>query len=571
MLGSVAQRLERGTHNPLVVGSNPTGPKFEQFGRAVASVALFGVMTAVLLVGACMHWRAVFPAPGRIVFVDADCYARMSRVDLVLARSGRVVRAHAFENYPLGTRPHTTAPLDYLIATLAGCFSLAGWNADTARDFAGAWISPLLGVATLAFLWRWVRSEKWRYGWAILGLAATSPILAHGFALGRPDHQSLLVFCLTLGLAAEISQWKEPSRAWGRVSGAAWALALWTSLYEPLVLLFAVVTTGLLFGRAVLLRRERLPGLALGGGLLLLALAVEGVRLETPTAESRTLLLAWTQQIGELRSQLPWSPTLVSWTGWSLLLAPATLALAWRRMQDRRALALACWLTLIWVLTCWQARWGYFLALVAALTLPWQLLGALGQRVRALGYTCWLLASLPTLGAFERRLDTFLHNNATDRQRASEALALREAADFLRREAPEESSPRGVLAPWWDAPALAYWSGQPGVAGSSHECLPGIADTARFFLLPASDENAARELLHARRVRWVVAADPARVLPTSAELLGRPAPGSSEPVLGNVLANDPLHAPPLLRLVFANPDLKVYAVEPSVFALAPPP
>jgi len=26
--GPVAQRLEQGTHNPLVVGSNPTGPTF---------------------------------------------------------------------------------------------------------------------------------------------------------------------------------------------------------------------------------------------------------------------------------------------------------------------------------------------------------------------------------------------------------------------------------------------------------------------------------------------------------------------------------------------------------------
>ena len=26
LIGPVAQRLEQGTHNPLVVGSNPTGP-----------------------------------------------------------------------------------------------------------------------------------------------------------------------------------------------------------------------------------------------------------------------------------------------------------------------------------------------------------------------------------------------------------------------------------------------------------------------------------------------------------------------------------------------------------------
>lgn len=28
LIGPVAQRLEQGTHNPLVVGSNPTGPTF---------------------------------------------------------------------------------------------------------------------------------------------------------------------------------------------------------------------------------------------------------------------------------------------------------------------------------------------------------------------------------------------------------------------------------------------------------------------------------------------------------------------------------------------------------------
>ena len=27
-VGSVAQRLEQGTHNPLVLGSNPSGPMF---------------------------------------------------------------------------------------------------------------------------------------------------------------------------------------------------------------------------------------------------------------------------------------------------------------------------------------------------------------------------------------------------------------------------------------------------------------------------------------------------------------------------------------------------------------
>ncbi len=528
-------------------------------------------MAAAFLGSACAHWRAVFPAPGRVVFVDADCYARMSRVELVLAQPGRVIRTHAFENYPAGTRPHTTAPLDYLIAALAGCFSLVVGNADFARDFAGAWISPLLGVATLAFLWRWVQHEKLRYGWTVLGLAAISPILAHGFALGRPDHQSLLALCITVAFAAEISLWRQPSRGWGIASSAAWALAWWTSLYEPSVLGLALVMTGLALNCPALLRRERWPGQTLFVIIALAAFITEGAPVALPEPSHRELLASWTRSIGELRSQPPWSPALLAWTGWSLLIAPALLVLAWWRTSQRMALALALWLTLVWTLTCWQARWGYFLALLAALTLPWQLEGVFGQSRRAfLGYACWLLLMLPVLREFDRRLDVLFHSSAADRDRVAEAAALREVADFLRREAPDESLPRGVLAPWWDSPALAYWSGQPAVAGSSHESLPGIADTARFFLVPAGEENLARLMLRRRCVRWVVAADPARVLPNSAAVLARPTPESSEPVVGNILANDPLRAPPFLRLAFANPHLKVYAVAPSVFALAPP-
>jgi hypothetical protein len=33
MKGAVAQRLEQGTHNPLVVGSNPTGPTMGNVGN----------------------------------------------------------------------------------------------------------------------------------------------------------------------------------------------------------------------------------------------------------------------------------------------------------------------------------------------------------------------------------------------------------------------------------------------------------------------------------------------------------------------------------------------------------
>ena len=37
--GPVAQRLEQGTHNPLVVGSNPTGPTFTIRGCDIVEAA----------------------------------------------------------------------------------------------------------------------------------------------------------------------------------------------------------------------------------------------------------------------------------------------------------------------------------------------------------------------------------------------------------------------------------------------------------------------------------------------------------------------------------------------------
>ena len=43
----------------------------------------------------------------------------------------------------------------------------------------------------------------------------------------------------------------------------------------------------------------------------------------------------------------------------------------------------------------------------------------------------------------------------------------------------QETQP--LLAPWGLSPSISYWSGQPAVAGSSHESLSGIAASARFF------------------------------------------------------------------------------------------
>ena len=61
-------------------------------------------------------------------------------------------------------------------------------------------------------------------------------------------------------------------------------------------------------------------------------------------------------------------------------------------------------------------------------------------------------------------------------EQQADIKALRVVSEYLKT---SESLP--VLAPWWFCPEIAYWSGQPGVAGTSHESMPGIVDTGRFL------------------------------------------------------------------------------------------
>jgi hypothetical protein len=107
-----------------------------------------------------------------------------------------------------------------------------------------------------------------------------------------------------------------------------------------------------------------------------------------------------------------------------------------------------------------------------------------------------------------------------------EAVRLREAAEAMRS---NERQP--FLAPWWLSPSIAYWSGQPGVAGSSHQSLPGIAASARFFLAPgpADAERIAQQL----GVRWLLTDDPERLVATSQALLGA-APTATTPFVAHL-------------------------------------
>jgi hypothetical protein len=517
------------------------------------SVLGFGVFVLLVIAARCHNFEQVF-VQGRVYFVDADCYSRMTRVRMILEAPGSIIRHHDFENYPRGITPHTTAPLDYLIAAtkavvdagvcVANRLSSRIPQFDT-LDLAGAFISPLLGIAAGVFLWFW--SRRIRYRAMLLIVYAISPILVHGTALGRPDHQSLLIFLVALALGSEWSMLVRAARTWSIVGGLAWGFALWVSLYEPAVLLVAFLLFASLLEPRDFWSRERVWSFACLGVVLLLALIAEGWRIKPPDPLVSKYFGAWRREIGEMASLDAFSTLLVCWLGLGIVLAPVFLLL--RSVRERQ---FAIWLPMLiatYALTLYQMRWGYFLALVFVMSLPRAV-----ELVRngVIAWTIFLASLWPLLGEWDQTL--FPDQRRADQmaEEKTDRILLRDVAEHLRG---AENLP--FLAPWWLSPALAYWSGQNGVAGSSHESLPGTVDSAGFYL--AEEPQQAREILFSRGVRRVVAYDPPRVVETSATLLGRPQPARA---LAGVLYFAPHSVPDFLALEYANASYKVFDAQP---------
>jgi len=471
-----------------------------------------------------------------VVLADGDCQARLQRAALVAAHPGMIIRTHEFENYPAGTVPHTTAPMDYLIAGLSVMVQ--------PLDRAGAWISPLLGLFTVLFLFFWARGLELRPRWPMLLLFCISPALTHAFALGRPDHQSLLAALTVVALASNWAWVKTSKPSWAWISGGAWGLALWVSWFEPVILLATQEIT-----RGLVLRGKAWPktwrqALLLTAGIALGAWAVEGLRSPWPSTEVRTLFPRWAAMIGELSGTDP--RAMFTWTGW--LLAPAPLLLAWDyfRRRDPLSLIVLLMLAVVTALTAWQARWSPWQASVFCVALPW-ILAPL--RKGWLVWTAFIISLWPVAEAWELRLFPSQAEASRREELVAEAALLAQTAKFLH------DQPRaGVLAPWWISPALARMSGQPMVGGTSHQSLPGSAETARFFL--SNDDTLAQVILQKRMVGYVVTDAPERIIPTSSALLGATAPET--PMITRLARSR--NVPPFLEPVFANRFFRVYKV-----------
>src|SRR6266480_3568194 len=424
--------------------------------RRFAFLAEIILISILIVVTRCANFDDVFFG-GQINFIDADCYSRMFRARICFEHPGTIVRRHDFENFPKGTSPHTTAPFDYLIVALATALIPLSKNA---LDLAGAIVSPLLSIGLGIFLCWWARKIRLRFRWGFLILYGASPMLAHGFALGRPDHQSLLITLIAVALCAEWTLTQQATRGWGIVSGANWALALWVSLYEPLALLAIVVAC---CARSMM-KRERRIGWIVFAAVLAIAFMIERRIPVWPTREFGGALRNWSATVGELAHVSLASTIWFNWCGWLLLLATLLL---WPKRNRSKPSFLIALLMAAFALTIWQARWSYFFVMIFAMLVP-QILSVL--RKPLIAATVFTVALFPIAQSWDHLF-------------ADEELARRTENKIEQLELRAMSSQiDGVfIAPWWFSPAISYWSRQAGVGGSSHESVGGIVEIARFF------------------------------------------------------------------------------------------
>lgn len=482
--------------------------------------ALWGAAIYIVLMGLWFryelannsHWLQEVDdgkGPYLAVFqVEADAYTRLTRIQRILDGKGLIQNWHPHENFPEGMAPTTTLPMDAAILALVPPASLFS---ETPVDWAGALISPLLYLLLAGYLCFWARGVLKPGALLLLLLGvAMLPNVAWATCFARPDHQSLILLLLAIALSGEWKRWDEANRfrrLWAVTTGIAWGLAGWTSLFEP-ALFFIIVLLGNLIGR----RREQWEMLAAFGFVALLFFLIEGFHITGIAAEHQPYLLRWFEQIGELRPMISgdfgqifkqvnllFSPIL-----W---LAPLFFIRLYMRLDLRTSDHLLTVLTiLLLILSLNQVRWGMY----GGFTL--MLVAAFWVQRESTAWLRWTGAGLTAIAI----LWAARENVVIGRDQPVPPTA------DLRRLAKGMNYEGAIMAPWWQAPVLMYYSGLPIVASSSHVTIAGIIDSANFYSTKSWTE--ANDILQKRGVRWVVVWRPEFLVPNSLNILGETAP-----------------------------------------------
>lgn len=481
-------------------------------------------------------------------FLEADCYTRMMRVKCLL-EDGKVFRAfHPWENAPEGITTHATSLLDLLIALPALILSPLSPHA---LDWCGWLVPPLSAGVAGVMLMKWSAEPSLALGWTrwpLLLTFALHPLTLWSNSAGRPDHQALVVPLLSLAFVLDLLRVRNGRWVWA--SGLCWGTALWVSLYEPLALFLISLGLTILFQR-----RQVLRWLAIVAMVAVPAWLCEGWRWqESGALWQNPLTHHWLAMIGELHSPLPWY-----WL--SFALAPVALLASlprWRHhwRETLRSSDFSTWYPLVIALalvglSLWQQRWMALLPF----PLAWCCLGMLRSVTSPAWRTC-----LATLHLLPMVLWSLLEMSQL--QPPHEWARTRAVAENIRGEG-------AILAPWWLSPALLYYSGNPIVASSSHQSLPGIIDSARFFT--TADFVEADQILLRHGVEWIAVYQPIRSFVNARQILYGP---SADPTIDQrdfyryvvLRLWEFKMVPTRYQFVFATEEWKLYRYTPPATA-----
>ncbi len=247
---------------------------------APPSAAAIRRLLLVVIAGSWLliHWAlavGISAHHGRLA--DADCYARLLRVERLLATGAWYDSHIPMFNTTYGADMHWTRPFDVLL--LAGTLVLQPFLPTRAALFwAGVAVSPLLHLlACWAVAWalRLVLDERDRllavlvFVWQI-GLAGYC-------GAGRADHHALLLllFVVIVGFLLRVAVDGHNRRA-QRGLGLAVAAGIWVGTEHLISLLLVAATLAVLWGQGALRARPTLVPISLWYAVgLMVAIVVE--------------------------------------------------------------------------------------------------------------------------------------------------------------------------------------------------------------------------------------------------------------------------------------------------------
>ena len=181
-----------------------------------------------------------------------DAFSRINRLEHNIASGDWSNDSFPLSNAPFGERIQWTQALDVLILLLAAPLALfLGW--EDALFVGGSLVSPILHVAAVVLLvWAARAVTDIRRGLFAVGLLVVVQVRTIiPFAMGRPDHHSLILtlFIAHLGAllwAQHVSSEQDPDRRmrWVSIAAALGAISVWVSPEGLLIVAPAVVWLG---------------------------------------------------------------------------------------------------------------------------------------------------------------------------------------------------------------------------------------------------------------------------------------------------------------------------------------